>query len=157
MHLHKYEKIWLTFGVGSLILFLVVLGLSAFAFGHQPPSHMGKVDSQNLDQDPIFSEPGLEQINENTYKATIIAQAFGYSPSRIEVPEGSTVLFQVTSSDVVHSFTIPETNVNFMVTPGHINMAEHTFDEAGEYLVLCNEYCGTGHHYMSMTIEVTSP
>ena len=154
MHLHKFEKIWLSFGIGSLIVFLAVLGIAAFAFGHQPPSHMATVDSQNLDQDPVFSEPGLTQINENTYRATIIAQAFGYKPSEIEVPVGSTVLFEVTSADVVHSFTIPGTNVNMMITPGHINMTEHTFTEPGEYLVLCNEYCGTGHHFMSMKIEV---
>ncbi|MBU9723791.1 MULTISPECIES: cytochrome c oxidase subunit II [Bacillaceae] len=155
MHLHKYEKIWLVFGIGSLVLFLAVLGVAAFAFGHQPPSHMAKVDSQNLDQDVAFSEPGVTQINDNTYQARIIAQAFSYKPSRIEVPVGSTVYFEITSADVVHSFTIPETNINFMVTPGHVNMAEHTFNEPGEYLVICNEYCGTGHHHMQMRIEVT--
>ncbi len=154
MHLHRYEKIWLTFGIGSLFVFLAVLGVSAFAFGQQPPSHMATVDPQNLSNEAPFNEPGLRQIDENTYQATIIAMAFGYSPNRIEVPVGSTVRFQVTSSDVVHSFTIPMTNVNFMVTPGHVNMAEHTFTEPGTYLVLCNEYCGTGHHYMQMAIEV---
>ena len=153
MHLHRYEKIWLTFGIGSLIVFLAVLGVSAFAFGQQPPSHMAIVDPQNLEAP--FDEPGLRQINDTTYQANIVAMAFGYSPNKIEVPVGSTVLFQVTSKDVVHSFTIPMTNVNFMVTPGHVNMAEHTFTEPGTYLVLCNEYCGTGHHYMQMAIEVT--
>jgi cytochrome c oxidase subunit 2 len=154
MHLHKYEKIWLIFGIGSLVLFLVVLGVAAFAFGQQPPSHMASVDSQNLEES-VFSEPGLEQINEDTYRARIVAMAFGYNPGTIEVPVGSTVIFEVTSQDVVHSFTIPGTNVNMMITPGHVNMIEHTFDEPGEYLVLCNEYCGTGHHYMQMSIEVT--
>ncbi|OIJ14605.1 cytochrome B5 [Anaerobacillus arseniciselenatis] len=154
MHLHRYEKIWLTFGIGSLVIFLTVLGVSAFAFGQQPPSHMAKVDPQNVRDAAPFDEPGLRQINETTYQANIIAMAFTYQPNKIEVPVGSTVRFHVTSSDVVHSFTIPNTNVNFMVTPGHINMAEHTFTEAGSYLVLCNEYCGTGHHYMQMTIEV---
>ncbi|UTR13399.1 cytochrome c oxidase subunit II [Salipaludibacillus sp. LMS25] len=154
MHLHKYEKIWLVFGIGSLVLFLVVLGVAAFAFGHQPPSHMASVDPQNLEES-VFAEPGLEQINENTYRARLIAMTFGYSPDTIEVPAGSTVIFEVTSQDVVHSFTIPGTNVNMMITPGHVNMAEYTFEEPGEYLVICNEYCGTGHHYMQMKIEVT--
>lgn len=154
MHIHKYEKIWMIFGIGSLALFLTVVGVTAFAFGQHPPSHMGHVDSQNL-QDSEFAEPGLEQIDENTYRARLVAMAFGYDPSTIEVPVGSTVQFEVTSADVVHSFTIPGTNVNFMVTPGHVNKAEHTFTEPGEYLVLCNEYCGTGHHYMQMRIEVT--
>lgn len=154
MHLHKYEKIWLSFGIGSLILFLGILGVSAFAFGHHPPSDLTTVDSQNLSEDPIFSNPGLEQVGENEYRAVLIAQAFGYNPSRLEVPVGATVEFLVTSSDVIHSFTIPGTNVNFMVTPGHVNIAEYTFSELGEYLVICNEYCGTGHQLMQMVIEV---
>jgi cytochrome c oxidase subunit 2 len=155
MHLHRYEKIWLTFGIGSLFVFLVVLGVSAFAFGQQPPSHMATVNPETLSSEAPFNEPGLKQIDETTYQATIIAMAFSYSPNKIEVPVGSTVRFQVTSADVVHSFTIPRTNVNMMITPGHINMTEHTFNEPGNYLVLCNEYCGVGHHFMQMSIEVT--
>ncbi|SDZ12983.1 cytochrome c oxidase subunit 2 [Evansella caseinilytica] len=154
MHLHKYEKIWLTFGIGSLILFLAILGFTAFAFGHHPPSELATVDSQNLDKDELFSEPGLKQVGENDYQAVLVAQAFGYNPSTLEIPQGATVEFFVTSADVIHSFTIPGTNVNFMVTPGHVNTATHTFDEAGEILVICNEYCGTGHQFMQMRIEV---
>ncbi len=144
----------MTFGIGSLVLFLAVLGVSAFAFGAQPPSHMHSVDSQNLEES-VFSAPGVEQIDETTYRARLVAMAFGYDPGTIEVPVGSTVIFEITSSDVVHSFAIPGTNVNLMVTPGHVNMTEHTFTEPGEYLVLCNEYCGTGHQHMQMKIEVT--
>ncbi len=154
MHLHRYEKYWLIFGVGTLIIFLSVIGVSAFAMGNHPPSHTETIDPQNVDETPPFDNPGLEQIDEHTYVATIKAMTFGYQPNEIEIPVGSTVIFQVTSQDVVHSFTIPGTNVNMMVTPGHINKAEHTFTEPGSYLVLCNEYCGTGHHYMQMTIEV---
>jgi len=41
-----------------------------------------------------------------------------------------------------------------MVVPGHINCIEYTFKEAGEYLVVCNEYCGSGHHMMATKIKV---
>jgi cytochrome c oxidase subunit 2 len=155
MHLHRYEKYWLIFGVGTLVVFLSVIGFTAFAHGHHPPSHMATVDAQNVKGSAPFDEPGLKQIDENTYEATIIAMTFGYEPNKITVPKGSTVRFQVTSQDVVHSFTIPMTNVNMMITPGHINQSEHTFKEAGSYLVLCNEYCGIGHQHMQMEIEVT--
>lgn len=155
MHLHRYEKYWLIFGIGTLITFLTVIGVSAFAMGNHPPSHTALIDPKKLDETPPFDQPGLEQTGDNTYVATIKAMMFGYQPNKLEIPVGATVLFQVTSQDVVHSFTIPQTNVNMMVTPGHINQAEHTFKEAGSYLVICNEYCGTGHHYMQMEIEVS--
>lgn len=154
MHLHRYEKYWLIFGIGTLIVFLTVIGVSAFAMGNQPPSHTETIDPQKVDETPPFDNPGVEQIDEDTYLATVKAMRFGYEPNVIEVPVGATVIFQVTSEDVVHSFTIPNTNVNMMVIPGHINKSEHTFKEPGSYLVLCNEYCGSAHQYMQMTIEV---
>ena len=40
MHLHKYEKIWLVFGTLSLIVFLSIVGVTAFAHGHTPAGGM---------------------------------------------------------------------------------------------------------------------
>ena len=40
MHLHKYEKVWLTFGMASLIIFLLVIGFAAFWKGTHPQSHL---------------------------------------------------------------------------------------------------------------------
>lgn len=154
MHLHRYEKIWLGIGIGTLIIFLVVLGFGAFVLDNHPPSHMTTIDPKLLDKTPPFDQPGLVKLAENKYQANIIAMAFGYKPNKIEVPLGATVVFQVSSKDVVHSFTIPKTNVNMMIVPGHINQATHTFTEKGSYLVLCNEYCGSGHQHMQMRIEV---
>lgn len=157
MQLHRYEKYWLYFGVGTLIVFLATLGVSAFAMGFNPPSHEAVLDPQRVDETPPFDNPGLVQIDENTYVANLVAMTFGYTPNKLEVPVGSTVIFRVTSKDVVHSFSIPGTNVNMMVIPGHVNEAQHTFTEPGSYLVLCNEYCGAGHHFMQMSIEVMEP
>ncbi|MBU8908785.1 cytochrome c oxidase subunit II [Desertibacillus haloalkaliphilus] len=156
MHMHRYEKYWLVFGILTLVVFLTVLGINAFAQGHQPHGHTStSIDPTKVNETPPFDEPGISQIDDQTYEANIIAMAFGYSPNKIEVPVGSKVLFRLTSSDVIHSFTIPKTNVNAMIVPGHITEMEHTFTEPGEYLVVCNEYCGTGHHNMQMRIEVT--
>ncbi len=157
MRLHRYEKYWLYFGVGALVLFLATLGVSAFAMGFSPPGHGDVLDPTKVEETPPFDEPGLVQVDENTYVANIVAMTFGYTPNELEVPVGSTVIFRVTSKDVVHSFSIPKTNVNIMVTPGYVGEAKHTFTEPGSYLVLCNEYCGTGHHFMQMTIEVSEP
>lgn len=154
MHLHRYEKFWLIFGGTTLVVFLVIIGISGFLYGHLPPGHAATFDPLLVDETAPFDEPGLVQIDENTYQANIVAMAFGYQPSTIEIPKGSEVIFQVTSKDVIHSYTIPHTNVNMMVMPGYISMARHTFDEAGNYLVICNEYCGSGHHFMHMNIEV---
>ncbi|GAB7386341.1 cytochrome c oxidase subunit II [Bacillaceae bacterium] len=154
MHLHKYEKIWLLVGGGTLVLFLLLIGFSAFAMGHHPPSDSTTLDPQKVAQTPPFDKPGLKKIGEKEYELVMVAQAFTFLPNNVQIPAGSTVHMKVTSPDVVHGFAIAGTNVNMMVVPGHVNTISHTFDEPGKYLLLCNEYCGVGHQAMSTTIEV---
>jgi cytochrome c oxidase subunit 2 len=81
-------------------------------------------------------------------------QAFGFTPNNIEIPAGAKVTFVLTSKDVVHGFEVAGTNINAMVMPGHIQKITQKFDKPGNYLVLCNEYCGAGHQLMSTTITV---
>lgn len=156
MHIHRLEKIWLTFGIVMLVVFLTVLGVGAFALGLQPPdSHnFNAVDPTTVDQEAPFNKPGLLQIGDNEYNAYVLAYAFGYSPQDMEIPKGSQVHFYVTSKDVVHGFAIPKTNVNLMAVPGEINHITYTFNKAGEYLVICNEYCGVAHEHMATNIIV---
>lgn len=155
MHIHRLEKIWLIIGTSMLCLFLVVLGVSAFANGLNPPgSHSHPIDPSKVNETPPFDQPVLKKIGEKEYEAVMVAYAFGYDPGVLEVEAGSTVHFTLTSSDVIHGFEIPGTNVNVMLVPGHVSHVSHTFDEPGEYLVLCNEYCGVAHEVMKTTIVV---
>jgi cytochrome c oxidase subunit II len=154
MHIHRYEKIWLTFGIGMLMVFLVVLGIGTFAQGMQPPSHHEPIDPSKVAETAPFDKPGLNQIGEKRFEAVMTAFVFGYEPSTIEVPAGSTVKFTVTSKDVVHGFQIPGTNVNAMIVPGQISQMEHKFSKPGEYLILCNEYCGAAHEFMAAKVIV---
>lgn len=155
MHIHRLEKIWLIFGISMLVVFLGVIGVSAFAMGMQPPTgHHHAIDPGKVNVTPPFDKPGLEKIGEKEYNAYMVAYAFGYNPGKMEIPVGATVHFQITSSDVVHGFQIPGTNVNMMVVPGEVNHLSYTFTEPGEYLILCNEYCGAAHEYMMATIIV---
>lgn len=155
MHIHKLEKWWLLIGGGMLIVFLVVLGIGTFAMGIQPPhSTHQSMDPTTIADYPPFNEPGLRQVGDNEYEAVMTSFAFGYGPSSIEVPAGAKVKFIVTSTDVVHGFQIVGTNVNMMVLPGEVNEITHTFKEAGEYLILCNEYCGAFHEVMEARVIV---
>lgn len=156
MHIHRLEKIWLIFGISMLILFLCILGVQAFGMGLDTPnSHTHhSFDPTKINETPPFDQPALKQVGDQEYEAVMIAYAFGYTPEDIEVPVGSTVRFIVSSSDVVHGFEIPGTNVNLMAIPGEVNQVTHTFTKPGEYLILCNEYCGAAHHLMATKLIV---
>ncbi|WP_127530354.1 cytochrome c oxidase subunit II [Paenibacillus kobensis] len=155
MHLHRLEKMWLAIGISMLAVFLIVLGTMAFSMGIQPPSeHHHTIDPAKVTETAPFDKPGFQLIGDRHYEAAMVAYAFGYDPATYEVEAGSTVDFTVTSSDVVHGFSIVGTNVNMMIVPGEISHISHTFDKPGTYLILCNEYCGTGHEYMKTTLVV---
>jgi len=155
MHLHRLEKIWLGIGFSMLCLFLLVLGIMSLTMGMAPPGgHHQSIDPAKVRETAPFDKPMLKKIGENEYEAVFLAYAFGYEPHKMEVPAGATVHFIITSPDVVHGFEIPGTNVNTMVLPGEVSHVTHTFDTPGEYLILCNEYCGAGHEYMMTTIIV---
>jgi cytochrome c oxidase subunit II len=154
MHMHKFEKIWLTFGIGILLVFLTAVGVHAFYQGYQPPSCLVTIDPEKVDQTPPFDNPGLKHLGGNKYELNIVTSAFAFTPNQIKIPAGAEVVFNVTSKDVVHGFEVVGTNVNLMVEPGFINTYKAKFDKPGEYLILCNEYCGAGHHMMNAKIEV---
>ncbi|HEX6594316.1 MAG TPA: cytochrome c oxidase subunit II [Bacillota bacterium] len=148
-HMPKFEKIWLAIGSGSLVIFLLITGMMAISMGLNPPDGMETtIEPEQVESSAPFNNPGLEKIGKNEYVATITSFVFGYDPNTITVPEGSTVHFQVTSKDVMHGFHIPGTPTNLMLTPGHITEYTQTFNEPGEYLFVCHEYCGIGHEMM---------
>ena len=156
MHLHRYEKWWLTFGIGALIIFLAIVGIQAFHQGHQPPSAKVKVDPERVDQTEPFTKPGLHKVTGKDwdYELVIVASAFMFNPGEIEIPRGSKVIIIATTKDVVHGFEVAGTNINMMLEPGYVSEYITTFKKNGEYLIVCNEYCGTGHHMMSARLKV---
>jgi cytochrome c oxidase subunit 2 len=154
MHMHRYERWWMTFGVAMLLLFLGTIAFAAFADNINPPTGMQAIDPTKVAQTPPFDKPGLREIAPGRYEAYYVAQAFSFTPNDLHVPAGSTVTFYVTSPDVVHGFFIPGTDINMMAIPGWVNTQTHTFEKKGTYLLLCHEYCGVGHANMFAHIEV---
>jgi cytochrome c oxidase subunit 2 len=151
MKIDRYERIFIGLSVVMLACMLVAIAM-AINTGHELPGahHGGTVDPEALDTTAPFDDPGLHQTGPATYDAVIVASAWQYNPGEITVPAGST------SKDVIHGLRIIGTNVNVMVIPGYISMLSHTFDEPGEYLVVCHEYCGVGHQNMSGKVIVTA-
>ena len=136
------------------MLFFAILLVVAFGQGIAAPSHVQTVDPQTLSSTPPFDHPGLRKLSNGRYEAYYVGQIFSWNPRTITVPVGSTVTFFVTATDVVHGFLIPNTDVNLEVMPGWVSTATQHFDTAGEYLIVCDQYCGSGHQNMFAKIEV---
>jgi len=154
VHLHRSERIWLIAGVAALIVFLGIIGAAAISEGIVPPSRVQTIDPTKVAVTPPFDHPGVHRTGDRAVDAYIVAHIFSFSPSTITVPAGTDVTFYATSPDVIHGFFIAGTAVNMMVIPGWVSSASHRFTTPGTYLLLCNEYCGSGHHFMYGSIVV---
>jgi cytochrome c oxidase subunit 2 len=157
MGIDPFERNWMIFSVGLLVVFFALVTIAGFALGFQVPGPETRVDPQTVTQTAPFSEPGLRQVAEGEYEAYVVARAFSYDPSQIEVPVGSKVTIYVTSPDIQHGFKIQDTNVNMMIVPGQVSKLTYTFDRVGEFPYICTEYCGLGHAAMFGTVRVVQP
>ena len=77
MHLHKYEKIWLIFGIVALIVFLSVVGVSAFYQGHTPSGGHMKIDPEKVNETAPFDDPGVHQKEDGTYEVVMVPRPLG--------------------------------------------------------------------------------
>jgi cytochrome c oxidase subunit 2 len=148
-----YEKIWM-WAAGAVIaafLLTVVVGFATSAL--QPPSHVETIDPAKVFTDPRFAQRGVTETATGV-TVTAVAMTFAFLPAEFHVPAGKPVTFRLTSADVIHGFEIAGTNGNTMVVPGYVSQFTTTFATPGEYLIVCNEYCGTGHHLMSAKLVV---
>jgi len=139
--------------VATMVLVMIVTGLHWAAM---PPSRVETVDVRTLHVQGEFVESNLgTQLGANG-KVTVrlVAQQYSFQPQCLVVPAGMPVTFRATSTDAIHGFVVGATNANTMLVPGFVSTFTITFPKAGDQLMPCHEYCGTGHEAMWAHVQV---
>ena len=75
----------------------------------------------------------------------------------LHVPTGAVVQLDLESSNVIHSFWIPQLTGKTDVIPGHHNQMWFTADHAGTYFGACAEFCGDQHANMRFDVVAEDP
>ena len=90
--------------------------------------------------------------------AYLMAYRYGWTPELV-LQEDTEYRIWISSADNLHGFSIVggTQNLNLEISPNHASGVSLTPDAPGRYLVVCNEYCGLGHHKMMGYITVQSP
>jgi cytochrome c oxidase subunit 2 len=78
------------------------------------------------------------------------------------VPADKAIIFNVTSSDVMHNFGLPAFKLKIDAIPGRYNIVwistpHVSGNDTLNYQVRCYELCGTGHTYMIANLIVMEP
>lgn len=80
------------------------------------------------------------------------------NPPVIRVHKGDTVVLKLTSSDVVHGFSLKDFGVfvDQGIQPGKPTTVSFVADKVGSFKFVCNSICGDHHEQMDGTIVVTN-
>nr|QEL51284.1 cytochrome c oxidase subunit 2 [Lampyris noctiluca] len=77
--------------------------------------------------------------------------------NKLVIPFNSLIRMIITSTDVIHSWTIPSAGIKVDATPGRLNQTSFFFNRPGIFFGQCSEICGMNHSFMPIMIESVSP
>jgi cytochrome c oxidase subunit 2 len=66
----------------------------------------------------------------------------------LELEKDKSYRLHLSAMDYQHGFSLQPTNINLQVLPGYEMVVTVAPNKEGSYSVVCNEYCGIGHHTM---------
>lgn len=162
--LDRVEGTWIVIAlIWCLIMFAMMVGwhiwgnqnLSTETYKTTPDLFMQKaqvgvdkytVRTETDEKIPVIAPPPGSDVY-------LVARLWNFWPI-IEFEKGKTYRLHLTSLDYNHGFSLQPANINIQVVPGYEHVVTVTPNQSGTYSVVCNEFCGIGHHQMVGRIYV---
>lgn len=158
----KDEKMWMVISL-LLCIMLFVWMILWHVYGRQNPSNItyrtntteyAKLAEAYVKKNMVGVDNGIPIVKpEPNSDVIVLAEMWRWSPVLILQKDESYNL-HISSKDLLHGYSLQPTNMNFQIYPGYDYVLKFTPTEAGEYKVICNEFCGIGHHTMIGKIVV---
>ena len=104
---------------------------------------------------------GRQYIWRYTYGDNCLNDAFNaklpYSYTTMEVPEHTTVVLKIQSTDVIHSWWVPSLGGKVDAVPGYTTYTWFKALHTGTFHGQCAQLCGTNHAAMVAYVKVVTP
>lgn len=108
-------------------------------------------DAQNPSKEFVIQANGLQYAWIFTYPDS------GVVAGELHVPVGREIRLDLSASDVLHAFWVPEFRLKQDAVPGQPTELRFTPNRIGEYPVICAELCGPYHGAMRTKVIAESP
>jgi len=162
MPVGRQELIWIGISlVWCLIMFLMMpywhvygkQNLSTEAY-QTTPAKFGARVQEMVEKYKVGEEGGVPVVKPPAGSDVyMLGRLWQWYPI-LQLEKDQSYRLHLSSMDWQHGFSLQPINVNLQVVPGYEMVLQVTPDRAGEYGVICNEYCGIGHHLMVGKIYV---
>ena len=153
---HKAEKVWVGIAFAWCMVLFAMMPLWHWKGGQNPSGIRRRVEPQAYAQRteefirqytvgedrgvPIVAPPPGADVY-------LMAMAFQWRPI-LKLQKGAQYTLHLSALDVNHGFSLFPINVNFQVVPGYDYGLRVTPNASGDFRIICNEFCGIGHHLM---------
>jgi len=158
----KVELIWIIIAfIWGLVMFFMMIywhgagqqNLANEAYRISPEDYAAKTNAM-VEKYKVRDEVGIPvvrpPIGSDVY---LIARLWQWWPI-LELEKDQTYRLHLSSLDWQHGFSLQPVNINISVHPGYDMVVTMTPNKVGSYGIVCNEYCGIGHHLMTGKIYV---
>ena len=160
--LGKEEKIWVTVSlVWAVVLFSMMIVWGAAA-KQDTPTETYRISTTEFQQltnafvqkYQVGQEKGVPVVRPPAGgDVYVLGRQYQWFPI-LELKKGQTYRVHLSSVDMQHGFSLQPLNMNFQALPGYDYVITLTPTETGDFYIICNEYCGLGHHLMTGKIIV---
>ena len=161
--IHRIELGWIVIAfLWGLFMFFFMIAwhfigqqnLSNETYRIQPSAYEAKVEAF-ADMYTVGEEEGTPVVRppagEDVY---LLARLWEWWPI-LELKKGQSYRIHLSSLDWQHGFSLQPVGINIQVQPGYEHVITLTPTKSGEFGIICNEFCGIGHHQMTGRIRVT--
>jgi cytochrome c oxidase subunit 2 len=152
----KIELVWI---VVAFLWGVVMFGMMIYwhAEGEQnlsneayrtTPERFAEKANAMVEQYTVREEAGFPVVRPPPgSEVYLIARLWQWWPI-LELEKDQSYRLHISSMDWQHGFSLQPVNINLQIHPGYEMVLTVAPNQAGEFGVVCNEFCGIGHHTM---------
>nr|YP_010501944.1 cytochrome c oxidase subunit II [Laemobothrion tinnunculi]UXC94710.1 cytochrome c oxidase subunit II [Laemobothrion tinnunculi]UXC94721.1 cytochrome c oxidase subunit II [Laemobothrion tinnunculi] len=155
----KLELIW-TFLPGLVLLFIALPSLKILYMLEEVLNPSLTIKAIGHQWYWSYEYPELENYSFDSYMINeVMKESFRLLDvdTRVVIPSNTNVRVITSSSDVIHSWTVPSMGVKIDANPGRLNQCMINSFQTGLFYGQCSEICGALHAFMPICLEVLSP
>lgn len=153
---HSQEKFWIKIAFSWCMCLFIMMPFWHFKGGQNPagirtyikPKEFEFLVNKFVNSYKISTEKGYPIVNPPVGSDIyLLSRMWNWYPL-LKLKKGSKYILHLSSIDVNHGFSLYPAKINLQLLPNYDYALTILPNSSGEFKILCNEFCGIGHHFM---------
>lgn len=159
---HGFERTWIGLALTWCLIMFAAMTIWHFKGKQNSTGEAYRVNAADyvarterfVQTNKVGEESGIPIVEASPGgDAYLLARMWSFYPI-IKMKKDQTYRLHISSPDLNHGFSLQPVNMNFQIVPGYDHVLTLTPTSSGTFSIICNEFCGIGHHAMTGRIIV---